>query len=267
MPILFTLVFLIPMVYSETLSIILVTAPYKRKNTLDRSMRDLYEALHYIPKDLTISKFYFVQGCVTECQFPKLDAYVANFSESFKNINFVKINPHPQDKHGTNISSWPPEVLSTTFHRTGKPDWIFPNYVKHMTLNFFFTDTLRIAIKETQSDYYLFCEDDQSYEKNAFDGVLELMRRKPVKRCFSKICLTRTSAFSKKMRVDPSVKRVWGAFGVLRDKSEALEFLRWIKFNYMSESQDTLGEYMCMTENKFVELNLVSRHFGFDRNV
>ena len=140
-----------------------------------------------------------------------------------------------------------------------------------MIVNFYFKRVTEYVSYETDYDYLLFSEDDQTYEPTVFNSIYELMNNKNPKRIYSKIswCQEHWCELRGKIRftVDCNQNFVWGAWGVLRSRKEFNMFLKWLKFSRTSESEDTLGYYLCVNLNGQVEVKQSSIHFGRFQNI
>ncbi|ELP83777.1 hypothetical protein EIN_470210 [Entamoeba invadens IP1] len=250
-------------VLSKTLSIIVVAGP-KNRPMLKRSMRDLSEALKHLPRDLSVRNIFFIRGC-QNCTFSDMDDVVTEFSSTFDiSINVEELHFNPIEKDGTNFTDWVAEFYSATDLRNGNPRWKWDRYLKHMRINYYFLNGLLKALSDAKSDYFLFAEDDQTYNLHAFNGVLELTNRSKTRRCYSKIAY---QGRRPKNVTKFTVPSAFGAFGTLRSREEALIFVRLLKFVNRSESEDTLAEFFCKASKGHVEVNHVSRHFGWDKKL
>ncbi|ELP88895.1 hypothetical protein EIN_475970 [Entamoeba invadens IP1] len=259
---------LIAFATSHTLTIVLVTAPKQgvMSKALLRTMKDLFVAFKNMPSDVEISKFYFVKGCMDDCDFPDLEKVTQIMKVEFPNIPVITYWPHLLIKEGAYPCEWGNEYYSTHYSRLGAPVWSDQIFRKYMTVNYLFRSALHHSIKTHPTDYYLMAEDDQTYEKYTFAAIKELMERNnnTNKRCFSKIAIPRGN-YGKLYTDDISNvnKYIWGAFGVLRSKSETELFLRGLKYSNYHDSEDGVAHVICRFVNRTnVELNVVSQHFG-----
>ena len=154
---------------------------------------------------------------------------------------------------------------------TDVSEWIYDTYRKYMIVNFYFIKAIDDIYQNTNSDYVLLSEDDQTYPKDTFLRIVKLTKNSNHKRIFSKIswcpykwCKLRGN---KRFTVDCQKDFVWGAWGALRSRKEMRMFLKWLKFSRMSESEDTLSHFLCESLNGEVEVDEISIHFGRDKNI
>ncbi|ELP88662.1 hypothetical protein EIN_389250 [Entamoeba invadens IP1] len=150
-------------------------------------MRDLSIALDHVPEELSVRNIFFIRGC-QNCSFSDMDDIVTEFAMKYsKSINVEELHFSPTEKDGTNFTDWVADFYSATDLRNGNPRWKWQRYMKHMKINYYFLSGLLKALSDSMSDYFLFAEDDQTYNVNTFDGVVELTNRNKTKRCYSKI--------------------------------------------------------------------------------
>ena len=251
----------------KTLSIVLLTAPKKRPE-LTKTIKDLSIALENVPKGLKVTEIVFVKGCIHGCDHKELEDAIQLMKEKFPNIKITVPTFKQKESDGIENEPWIYEHYSTLWKRAAplSGEWTYDLFKKYMIVNFYFYEALNYVYDNTNVDYVLLSEDDQTYTKDTFQTLQQLMNYKNPKRIFSKIswCQEHWCPFKgqKRFTVDCTKEFVWGAWGVMRSRKELRMFIRWMKFSKFTESEDTLGYYLCQNFDGNVEVDHVSLHFG-----
>ena len=254
------------------LSLILVSGPKKRPE-LKKSINDLSNAMNNMPEGLKVSEIVFVKGCLNDCNHPDFDYAIDLIQKNHPNIKITTPHFIPTPQDGITLDEWVLDTLSSVWKRTSKlaTDWTEIRYQKHMTINYYFIEAMKYVYKETDSDYVLLSEDDQTYKENTFSSVLELMKTNNKNRIFSKISWDQNGWYVYKVveRLTARCKKnfVHGAYGVLRSRKELRMFLKWVKFSRRFESEDSLGHYLCEFMDGVVEVKHCSLHFGWLKEI
>ena len=250
-----------------TLGIIILSAPKKRPE-LRKTVSDLKVALMNKPNDLKVTEIQFVKGCRNGCDFPDFDEAVSEYRKAFPETQITTPTYTPKDTDGIDNQEWHFDSLAGVWNLVKQQDWAIGIYRKYLTVNYYFFSALQYFYAKTNVDYVLMLEDDQTFKPNAFDDVQILINSKNKNRIHSRISWPQFHwikyrgqyVFTIECRRD----HPWGAFGTLRSRKELGLFLRWIKFSRMTESEDTLADFLCSGLRGEVEVRFVSHHFGRD---
>ena len=251
---------LILFVNSSSLSIILLSSPKKRPE-LSKTALDLENALKANKgNNIIVTKILFVKGCLNGCDFKEFDEVIEHFKIELKEIDIDIPQFYPTEQDGLFLQEWFKDSLAGT--------WI---YIKHLTINFYFIQSLKKIYINSDDDFVLMSEDDQTYEEQTFKAIRSLIDIRNEKRLYSKISWCHHSwckkVNTKKFTIECKKDSAFGAFGTLRNRKELGIFLRYLKFSRFVESEDTLAEYLCRSLDMQVVVYNVSKHFGRDKMI
>ena len=257
---------------NKKLSIVLLTHPKKRPE-LTRTMQDITEAIKNCPNGLIIDEMVFVKGCIYGCQHDELERSIKEFEKNFPNIKIAVPNFTPKEDDVYMSKEWSKDFYESLWQDIQFASFSYSNYIKHMTVNFYFLSSAEYIYNKNTTDFVLFIEDDVIYDKNTFSIILNLMyQNDDEKYIYSKISNNQNIREFRGMRKGiiscrPDYPYRAGFYGVLRSMEQLRIFIVHMKFSGHSECGDTISETLCTASSKSISLFEISRHFGHDPQI
>ena len=146
-------------------------------------MRDMYTMIENKPSNVNITAFYLTQGCRNGCKsFSAFDEVVNTLRSKFPWLNVVVYQPPNKDYSTRNYNQmeYVKEMFSPARIHNNRMEWSLEEYNKHLIINYFFISMKEDALRRyPMTEYFVSCEDDQTYDKNARQKIVDVMRKDP----------------------------------------------------------------------------------------
>ncbi|KAL7711831.1 Uncharacterized protein QTN25_010531 [Entamoeba marina] len=246
------------------LSFMLLAAP-KIRPELDITMFGLLNAFNNANDQCKLNLFV-LKGC--DCSFPRLDEFVELFRKELPFVNVDIFNISSKNETLQYNFNFVDEMFHAIDHKHKRPDWYTPAKLKkHYIINFYFHSLAKYVYTTTQTDLFIFLEDDMTFDPEMINKILNEYNQHD----FDEFCTEKITPYTYSQKPNqpniPYDSKQWGYYGLMKTRRQLEQFFRYMKFSRYYESGDHLsGEFCKVLKKNFFTMNL-SRHFGKDKTL